>query len=173
MIATGLVLWNVKRRDRHSEQGVALGYRLVEGLNVAVVAGLLVAVAVFFWANRLLPVELAERALWEMRVFFLAWALCALHGFLKRDPQSAWKEQVYSSAALFVLLPLLNVITTQNHLLVTLPNETWRLAGFDLTALAAGVLLGWTARRLGRPVLVNPKSRIAPMFLSDRETGQT
>ena len=48
-----------------------MSFRLVEALNVAAVAGLLVATAAFFWANRLLPVDLQQRALWEVRGFFL------------------------------------------------------------------------------------------------------
>ncbi len=151
MIATGLVLWTVKRRERRVEQGTASGYRLVERLNVAVVAGLPVAVASFFWANRLLPVEISDRALWEMRLFFLAWSFAAVHAFLKRDASSAMKEQLYGAAGLFGLLPLLNLLTTETHLLTTLGHRMWGLAGVDLTGLTAGLLLGWTAWRIGRP----------------------
>jgi uncharacterized iron-regulated membrane protein len=71
MIATGLVLWTVKRRARLTTQEPVYGYRAAERLNLAFVAGLPVA-------NRLLPVDLADRAQWEMRAFFLVWGLCAL-----------------------------------------------------------------------------------------------
>jgi uncharacterized iron-regulated membrane protein len=152
MIATGLVLWTVKRHARHREDELVYGYRTAERLNIAVVAGLPVAVGSFFWANRLLPVDLAGRAQWEMRVFFIAWGLCALHAFLTRDAQPAWKTQVYGSAALLGLLPLLNLITTQSHLLITLPAHVWRLAGVDLAGLTVGLLMGWGAWRIGRPM---------------------
>jgi hypothetical protein len=52
-----------------------------------------------------------------------------------------------------VLLPLLNGLMTNSHLLMTLSKGQWALAGFDLTALAAGLLLGWTARRVGKVAL--------------------
>jgi hypothetical protein len=152
MIATGLVLWTVKRRTRHAEQERLYGYRVAESLNIAVVAGLLVAVGSFFSANRLLPVDLVDRAQWEMRVFFLMWVFCAVHAFLTHDARSAWKSQLYGSAALLGLLPLLNLVTTQSHLLITMPAPTWRLAGVDLSSLAAGLLLGWGAWCIGRPV---------------------
>jgi uncharacterized iron-regulated membrane protein len=151
MIATGLVLWTVKRRARLTAQEPVYGYRAAERLNLAFVAGLPVAIGAFFWANRLLPVDLADRAQWEMRAFFLVWGLCALHAFLTRDAQPAWKIQLYASAALLGLLPLLNLITTQSHLLITLPAHIWRLAGVDLACLAVGVLMGLVAWRIGRP----------------------
>ena len=47
-----------------------MGYRIVEILNVGIVAGLLVAIGGFFWANRLLPLALSERSFWEIRCFF-------------------------------------------------------------------------------------------------------
>jgi uncharacterized iron-regulated membrane protein len=151
MIATGLVLWTVKRRARLTAHERVSGYRTAECLNIAVVAGLPVAVGSFFWANRLLPVDLAGRAQWEMRVFFIAWGLCTLCAFLTRDAQPAWKTQLYGSAALLGLLPLLNMLTTQSHLLITLPAHTWRLAGVDLAGLTAGLLMGWGAWRIDRP----------------------
>ena len=151
MIATGLMLWTVKRRARHTAQERVYGYRAAERLNIAVVAGLPVAVGSFFWANRLLPVDCADRAQWEMRVFFLMWVLCAVHAFFTHSARLAWKSQLYGSAALLGLLPLLNMVTTQSHLLITLPTHMWRLAGVDLAGLAAGLFAGWGAWRIGRP----------------------
>jgi uncharacterized iron-regulated membrane protein len=153
MIATGLVLWTVKRRERQLQQGFSLGYRLVEVLNVTVVAGLLVAVALFFWANRLLPIDAPDRALWEMRSFFFTWGLCLIHACLRRDHRSTWTEQLVVASAMFGLLPLLNIATTHSHLLVTLPNGNWKLAGVDLTSLAVGGVLGLTAWRICRPTM--------------------
>lgn len=150
MIATGLVLWTVKRRARHFDAATTVWYRLVERLNIAIVAGLPIATAAFFWSNRLLPTDLAGRALWEMRMFFLTWGFCVLHAFLRREWSAAWKEQLYGGGALFACLPLLNMATTQSHMLITIPNEMWRLAGIDLTSLATGLLLGWGGRHVGQ-----------------------
>lgn len=148
MIATGLQLWIIKRRERHAEY--PLGYRIVESLNMAVVAGLLVATAVFFMANRLLPVAVPDRAGWEMSSFFLAWGLCATHSFVRARAQQAWRQQLSMAATLFVLIPVCNLATTDSHLFVTLATRNWRLASVDLACLLAGLLLGWTAWRVGR-----------------------
>lgn len=157
MIATGLLLWIIKRRDRHAER--LLGFRIVESLNVAVVAGLLVAIAVFFLVNRLLPVTLPDRASWEMGTFFLTWSLCATHSVVRAHAQQAWREQLSVAALLFALIPLCNMATTESHLLITIPTGNWRLASVDLLCLLAGLLLGWAAWLVNRPVeQVHPSS---------------
>jgi hypothetical protein len=141
MIATGLVLWTNKRRKYHAERSSVTSYRVVEALNVATVAGLLVATAAFFWANRVLPLALIDRSQWEMRCFFVIWCCCFAHSLLR-------------GGSIFLgLLPLLNGLMTNSHLLMTVPKGQWALAGFDLTALAAGLLLCWTARRVGKSAL--------------------
>lgn len=141
MIASGLVLWLVKRRPRRQ--------RLVEGLNVGVMAGLVIAIAAFFWANRLLPVDVADRADREAWVFFAAWSLAAIHGAC-RPHLRAWVEQLGLGAALCAGLPLLNAATSPRHLGHSLAEGDWMLAGFDLTALATGLFLGWLSFRLAR-----------------------
>src|SRR5690606_1062457 len=59
MIGAGLMLWTIKRRAR---AGKTLGFALVERLNIGTVAGLPVAIAAYFWANRLIPAGLEDRA---------------------------------------------------------------------------------------------------------------
>jgi len=172
MIATGLVSWTSKRRKLLAEHSCATHSRLAESFNVAILAGLLVAIAAFFWANRLLPMALPARALWEVRFLFIVWLLCFVHSFLRGRSSLAWKEQLYLAAFLLGLLPLLNGLTTQSHLLVTVPNRQWAVAGVDLTAVAAGALLGWMARHLNRAGLESSNSQTAPMVRSDAESGQ-
>lgn len=144
MAATGLLLWAVKRRQK--AQRLHFGHRLVDVLNVGAIAGLMIATAVFFWANRLLPLDLPQREWREAIAFFAAWGLAALHPAL-RPRQAAWREQLGLGAVLFVALPLLNAITTARGLPASLPGGDWALAGFDLMALATGLLLAWLAWR--------------------------
>lgn len=156
MIATGLVLWTVKRRRDQEKrlragQSVAFGFRLVEALNIGTIAGLCTAVAVFFWANRLLPVGMAQRADWEFHCLFIAWGLLLLHAAarLRFAPSlQVWREQLWLAAAAFGLLPVLNALTTDKHLSVTVPAADWALAGFDLTVLALGLAFAFMALKV-------------------------
>ena len=152
MIATGLILWVVKRQGRHTATH-EVGYRLVEGFNVTAVAGLLVATATFFWANRLLPADLPAREIRELQMFFTAWILCLGHALLKiffrHNPTwRIWTTQLAIAAMLFGLLPIVNAITTESHLLQALSQGQWEVAGFDLSFLVSGLGLALTARRL-------------------------
>lgn len=146
MVGTGLVLWTVKRRTQLPDpQRPHFGFRLVERLNIATVAGLSVAMATYLWANRLLPTGLDGRAAWEVHVFFLAWAAMLVHAKL-RAPKRAWVEQFMLGALLLALLPVLTAMTTPHPLWHALPTGDWAFAGTDLTLLALSALhalLAW------------------------------
>jgi uncharacterized iron-regulated membrane protein len=159
MIATGLVLWTNKRRNFASERSSLIPIRFIESLNIATVAGLLISLAAFFWINRLLPLALIERSFWEIRCFFFIWCVSLVHSFLRGRSIIAWKEQLYAASLLLGFLPVLNMVATSSHLLTTIPNGQWAVAGVDLTAMAMGLLLGWIARRLERSSEQLPRTR--------------
>ncbi|MFJ4373589.1 PepSY-associated TM helix domain-containing protein [Pseudomonas japonica] len=152
VIGTGLVLWLGKRQLKHAKSGTQpFELRLVEVLNIASMSGLILAVAGFFWANRLLPVALQGRADWEVNVFFGVWLTALLHAVL-RPGRRAWGEQLALAALLWAGLPLLNALSTGQGLQHSLRAGDWAMAGFDLTALGCGLFLAWGAgKMLGAP----------------------
>lgn len=109
MVATGMVLWSVKRRQKAERPGI--GMLLVERGNVACVAGLSVAVASFMLANRLLPLDLAARAQWEVHCFFLAWGAAASFAACRPAAQG-WRVLALASCLLWASLPVVNAWTT-------------------------------------------------------------
>lgn len=147
MIATGLVLFTVKRRRRHDQEGLAgaLLYRAAERLNITVVAGLSVACVAMLWANRLLPADLPQRSGWEQRVFFGIWLLSLGHA-LARPRMQAWREQLAVAAALCIGLPLLNLLVVNRGDHITL----------EATCVAIGTLLAWSCWKLGQPAAPRP-----------------
>ncbi|HHJ1297899.1 PepSY-associated TM helix domain-containing protein [Pseudomonas sp. P1B16] len=150
VIGTGLVMWLGKRQLKHAKsEHMPSELRLVEVLNIASMSGLLLAVAGFFWANRLVPVALEGRADWEVNAFFLAWLLSLVHAVL-RPGRRAWGEQLALGALAFALLPLVNGLTTGQGLDHSLQVGDWAMAGFDLTALAVGLFLAWAASKMLR-----------------------
>src|SRR5690606_38878224 len=165
MIATGLVLWVVKRRQRSMKAGTdSRGLRLVESLNIGTVMGLPVAIAAYFWANRLLPVELAQRDEWEVHAMFLTWGVLLAHAAL-RPPARAWIEQLAMAGLAFGLLPILNAVTTDRGLLHSIRAGDWVFAGFDLTMLALGLAFFWGLGRVA-------KSMAATHTLRDKGQGK-
>ncbi|WP_454725548.1 MULTISPECIES: PepSY-associated TM helix domain-containing protein [Cupriavidus] len=156
MVATGALLWGVKTRQRQAKALAAgarpsFGLRLVDALNIGAIAGLPIAFAAYFWANRLLPVGMAHRPDAEIRAFFIAWAAAALLAQL-RPTRAMWRVQLWAGALMLAGIPVLNGLTTDTHLGVTLLQGQGpaAVAGFDLTVLALGIALGAAAWMLGR-----------------------
>lgn len=163
MVGTGLVLWTVKRRAKLPDPDRPyFGFRLVERLNIASIAGLSIAMAAFLWGNRLLPAGIAQRGEWEIHLFFIAWAVALLHA-LVRPAKRAWVEQWWFAAGLLALLPLLNAATTGRGLFTSLAAGDWVFAGIDLTLLALAGLHALLAVRTARH-----QSRLRPARRSVR-----
>ena len=150
MVGTGLVMWTVKRRQKLGDPARPhFGFRLVEKLNIASIAGLSVAMAGFLWGNRLLPLEMAGRTAWEVHVFFAFWALALLHALL-RPARRAWVEQFWAAAALLALLPLASAFLTDRPLWRSLAEGDWVFAGFELMLWLLAGLHVWLAVRTSR-----------------------
>lgn len=167
LIGTGLVIWLGKRQLKHAKSAVMpFELRLVEVLNIASMSGLTVAVAAFFWANRLLPFEMTNRSDWEVNSFFIVWGLSVIHAMVRRG-RSAWVEQLALAALLFCAVPLLNALTTPYHLGATLAQGDWMMAGFDLACLVSGLFLAWAAWKMQRSgqVPVATRQRAKPITL--------
>ena len=178
VIGTGLVLWTVKRRTQHqkrmakaaalsvSERFDAAGLRLVEILNAGTLAGLPLGLAAYFWANRLLPVNMADRAAWEFHALFLVWGWTFLYASW-RPLKRAWLELLYLTAAAYALIPVLNLLTTDRHLGVTVIHGDWGLAGFDLTMFGLAAIFVYIAIKMKRKwhIASLPKKAAAPASL--------
>ena len=159
MIASGLVLFTVKRRRKYaSESRVAQAlYRLVEAINVTVMAGLSLVCISLLWSNRVLPSGMADRADAELNVFFGVWALSLAHA-LVRPRMQAWREQLGLAGLMCLSLPLLSVFTV---------NRPWALPssmGVELTAMALGALLLWACWKVSQPAVERvPRKKTAVM----------
>ncbi|MCL4067452.1 PepSY domain-containing protein [Pseudomonas sp. GX19020] len=149
MVGSGLVLWVSKRASKHAKSGVQpFGLRLVDRLNVGAIAGLTVATAGYFWANRLIPAGAKDRADLEIYAFFAIWALALIHPFL-RAPAKSWCEQFGLAAVLLLTLPILNALTGPSDLIRALWQGNMVLVSVDLMALFSGsacLYASWKAR---------------------------
>lgn len=154
MIATGLVLWSVKRRSKSGAPGRDRGHRLVDALNIGCLVGLPAAIAGQFLANRLLPAALDGRAALEAAAFYLVWLAVLGLGALRSDG-AGWARALAVAALLWAAVPLVDVLVTGR--------DPWRAVlagdrvfwGMQLTALCMALGLGRLAMiiqaRRGRP----------------------
>lgn len=145
MVATGLNLWVLKRKEKN----ISFGFKVVEKLNIGVFVGLLVGIAGFFIANRLLSVPMFERANWEVHLLFIVWLWMILYAFY-RPVKKAWIESFYMCSFVFGIIPIINFLTTDKHLGITLVQGDLVLALVDITMLIFALCFGLFGYRLQR-----------------------
>lgn len=188
MIATGLLLWVEKRRFKYeNKQAPTRGYLLVQRLNAGMIVGLPLAIAAYFIGNRLLPVELVERGAWELNVLFLTLGLAMLYPFM-RPPKKVWIEMLSITALAYLLVPVINAMTSQHHIVATFIKGDWTLFTFDFSMLlfsgmmaAAAYYLfkrrnempqkssGKKSRRKGATAV--PKNTVSPEAVATRQAS--
>ncbi|MFC0204653.1 PepSY-associated TM helix domain-containing protein [Novosphingobium soli] len=155
MVGSGLVLWTVKRRAKLPEpERPHFGFRVVERLNIATIAGLPVGIAAYFLANRLLPLHMADRAEREIDCLFLAWA-AVLAWALVRPAKRAWTEALALAGAGFAAVPVVNAVTTSRGLAASLWAGDWVFVSFDLVMIVLALCFlhaaGRAAQHRSRP----------------------
>jgi len=145
MIASGLVLWPMRRAAR---QG--FGYKLVNRLNGGTILGLPIAIAAYFWANRLLSATSSSRLLTEAIVFFSVWVITYIIATLS-PLRFIWRALLSIAAMVYLFLPIINIVQTNRGLNVSLMDGDNIFAGFDLVMLLIGVLCTIAAFKVSRP----------------------
>jgi uncharacterized iron-regulated membrane protein len=151
MIATGFLFWVESRRAEHARQGWA-GVPVVEALATGSITGIILSTLAFFVANRVLPAAPSfaglERAELEMLAFYAVWLATFAHAALRR--RAAWGEQCALIAAVALLTPCLNWLTTGDQPLRALERGAFAVAGMDVLLLVGAGVAFVTARRLLR-----------------------
>ncbi|WP_187394969.1 PepSY-associated TM helix domain-containing protein [Pigmentiphaga aceris] len=164
MVASGVVLWAVKERQKYAKKlaaggRVGWGVRLVDGLNIGSIAGIPIAIAAYFWGNRLLPVPMPDRIANEIMMFFIGWGVSLLAGLIW-PTRLMWVWQMALAAVMWMALPVLNALTSPSNLFANALAGRWALVGFDMTVLVLGVGLAsiaWVLHRRGnKPVVRKP-----------------
>lgn len=152
MMATGTLLFTIKRRKKSEHEFgtfTARVYRGIEALNVAAIAGLCIACIAYLYGNRLIPADLPDRATWEIRIFFYAWLATLLHAMI-RPPVRAWMAQLSAGALLCLGLPLLNALSTAEQAWTYASRADWERAGVELTVIGFGLALAFSAWQVRR-----------------------
>ena len=171
MIGTGLLLWSKKRKAKLSKGGIAhFGIAVVDRLNLGTIVGLPIAIAAYFWANRLIPVDFDARQDWEVHAMFITWGVMFVYP-VWRPLDRAWFEMLCLMTAAYALLPVVNLLTTDRHLGITVMHGDWVLAGFDLSCLAASGIFALVTIKAYSKVTSNaePSILITPSPLREVE----
>ncbi len=160
MVATGLILWCVKRAPQQQKQGYkSFGYRLVEVTNIAAIIGLPIACAAYFYANRFIPADMDMRLNWEIRTFFVVWLLTLIYPIF-RSSRQAWLELLALATVLFALLPILNFMTGGQALWNSIAYGQWVIASFDLAMWVLAIVFAFSYYKVKKhPTLPAKKAK--------------
>lgn len=163
MIATGLILWCVKRAPQQQKQGYkSFGYRLVEVTNIAAIIGLPIACAAYFYANRFIPADMDMRLNWEIRSFFIIWLLTLVYAMIRSNRQ-AWLELLLLATAAFALLPIVNFLTGGQAIWNSIMHGQWMIASFDLAMWALAILFWFAFKKVKNHKGLLPKKTKATL----------
>ncbi|EOR06358.1 PepSY-associated TM helix domain-containing protein [Acinetobacter genomosp. 15BJ] len=169
MVASGLILWVVKRIPDVQKLGYKpFGHRVVEVLNITAITGLPIACAAYFIANRFIPAQLAERSPLEINVFFIVWLLCLIHAAI-RAHRPAWLEQLALAAVLFLFMPILNFLTGGQALWMSIYHGQWMIASFDLVCIILGLIFIYSYYKLKRYQGLAVKQKKQPKVQAGQE----
>ncbi len=140
MIASGLLLWSLKRQIQNKSNQFHLGHYLVDRLNIATFIGLPIAMLAYMFANRF--VQITETTPnYEIYSFFVVWTLSLIIALFTKK-QYLWQSQVAVLGIVAIALPIYDLIYLLNHQLVTDFQSYWAFLRVDLFfILSAGFAL--------------------------------
>ncbi|QHB56472.1 PepSY domain-containing protein (plasmid) [Ralstonia solanacearum] len=125
---SGNLLWIESRRKQRKPTQPRVHRRLAQA-TVGICIGCCAGVMAMFPAALLWPERAVTLTYYPVFLGALAWALL-------RPPARGAVELLGAAAGFALLAPITNAIVTGNHLLRTVMNGQWNIAGFDLGALA-------------------------------------
>ena len=147
-VGTGCTLWAKRIRERNkSDIKPSLGLKLVESLNLATIMGLPLATCVYFLANRLLSISVAERADKEVLGFFLTWLAVTVLAFIRQD-KLQWRVMAVINSVACLSVPLINAITTNGNIINYFLHKQWTLFMFDALFLVFSFLFYVQSKKL-------------------------
>lgn len=130
MIASGLLLWSLKRQIQNKNSQFHFGHYLVDRLNVAAFVGLPCATVAYLSANRLFTVT-STTINYEVYSFFLVWLISLIIALITKK-QHLWRTQLSVFILLCMALPILNLIYLLKHDYVESFNNYWAFARIDV-----------------------------------------
>ena len=115
MIASGLLLWSLKRQIQNKTNRFHFGHYLVNRLNIAMIIGLPIAMLGYLYANRLITIP-ASALNYEIYTFFNIWFGSFILACVTPQ-QHLWKMQLKILISATFILPLVDAyyLFTQHH----------------------------------------------------------
>ncbi len=130
MIASGLLLWSLKRQLQNKNTKFHFGHYLVDRLNVATFVGLPCATLAYLYANRLFTVTITTIN-YEIYSFFLVWLMSLIIALITKK-QHLWRTQLSIFILLCIVLPILNLSYLLKYDYIQSLSDYWTFARIDV-----------------------------------------
>lgn len=138
MIASGLLLWSLKRQMQRKSESFHLGHYVVNRLNIAAILGLPLSMLAYLYANRVMQGH-SSVATYEVYAFFGIW-LSSLITSLVMPQRMLWKMQLKFFILGALLLPIINIYYLISHGYIHSWAQYWTFLRVDLMILIFGLL---------------------------------
>lgn len=155
-IATGFLFFVEKRKKKHAASG-SVGAQVIDALAVTTVTGMLIATCAIMLGSKVLPSSLQYYETgWLEPIFWFTWLGALIHAAIRSRPVAAggsnpaWAEQCWAAAGLAVAAAIANWIATGDHLIKTISDGYWPVAGTDLVLLVGAGIAVYAALKLSR-----------------------
>ena len=130
MIASGLLLWSLKRQLQRKSESFHFGHYVVNRLNVSVIVGLPIAMLAYLYANRLFVMPLGS-VNYEIYSFFAVWLMSLLIACIT-PKYYLWATQLKIFIGLAFCLPILNLYILLKKYDISSLSEYWVFLRLDL-----------------------------------------
>lgn len=130
MIASGMLLWSLKRQMQNKSGRFHFGHYLVNRLNIAVILGLPCAMLAYFYMNRFSQMQ-ANDPNNEIYAFFAVW-LTSLIGACLTPQHRLWKIQLKVLITAAAILPVLDAYYLISNQYVHALSQYWLFLRVDL-----------------------------------------
>jgi uncharacterized iron-regulated membrane protein len=167
MIASGLLLWSLKRELQNKKQLFHLGHELVYRLNLTVLIGVPIAVMLYLYSNRIATLSHWSVQNIEIPTFFLSILCCGiLNCLLKKHYLWCWNLGLFAGLAL--CLPIINIVQLWRFEYLKTFTDYAAFMAVDITLFLFGLLALYSMRYIA--VLQVKSSRYLVKKLNKKAT---
>ena len=137
MIASGLLLWSLKRQLQNKSGQFHFGHYLVDRLNIATFVGLPIAMLAYLYTNRIVTIT-TDIPNYEIYAFFTTWGLSLIIA-LGTPKQWLWRSQLIALSLVALSLSIFDFIYLLQHQYIHDLNHYWSFLRIDLFILLLAV----------------------------------
>ena len=157
LIVTGNLLWVAQREGKMSSAKLVF----VDRFTLSSTAGLAVATAISFLAERILPVGITNRADMLVNCFVVSLLVATVYIWFARNRRMALVNLLGCFSLICVSIVSVDLVFFNEALISAIDTGQMALVGVDVAILIFSVLVGFVAGRLYQRTKIWPKSKTA------------